>query len=72
MSNTTTTNNKKVEYDYKENMKKAKEEIEVPEMTIENVEKRISEIPTLIEQLRIEFNQLLGWKAGYESKDKNV
>ena len=66
MSNTTTTNNKKVEYDYKENMKKEKEE--VPEMSLENVEKRISENPTLIEQLRVEFNQLLGWKAGYESK----
>ena len=65
---TTTTNNKKVKYVYKENMKKAKEE--VSEMTLENVEKRISEIPILIEQLRVEFNQLLGWKAGYESKDK--
>ena len=67
---TTTTNNKKVKYVYKENMKKAKEE--VSEMTLENVEKRISEIPILIEQLRVEFNQLLGWKAGYESNDKNV
>ena len=65
---TTTTNNKKVKYVYKENMKKTKEE--VSEMTLENVEKRISEIPILIEQLRVEFNQLLGWKAGYESKDK--
>ena len=67
---TTTTNNKKVKYVYKENMKKTKEE--VSEMTLENVEKRISEIPILIEQLRVEFNQLLGWKAGYESNDKNV
>ena len=65
---TTTTNNKEVKYDYKEYMKKTKEE--APEMSLENVEKRMSEIPSLIEQLRAEFNQLLGWKAGYESKDK--
>ena len=67
---TTTTNNKKVKYVYKENMKKAKEE--VSEMTLENVEKRLIEVPTLIEKLRAEFKQLLGWKAGYESNDKNV
>ena len=72
MDNVTTTrrNNDVIKYDYKESMKKVKEE--VPEMTLENVEKRLIEVPTLIEQLRAEFNQLLGWKAGYESKDKNV
>ena len=74
MDNVTTTNrnNDVIKYDYKETMKKTKEEVEVPELNLENVEKRISEIPTLIEKLRLEFNQLLGWKAGYESKDKNV
>jgi|TARA_Y100000034_G_C6663363_1_gene290913 tetrahydromethanopterin S-methyltransferase subunit G len=49
-------------------------------LTLEQVEKRIEEIPNLISRLNAEYNQLLGYKEGLKSvenskkdnkKDKN-
>ena len=40
-------------------------------MKLEDIEKRLTEIPVFLENLRAEFNQLLGYKQALTDLDKN-